>query len=276
MVTYYGSNRNLLIKQYCTTQAYPVACRWRICLQSRRCRRYGFGPWVGKIPWRRKWLTPVFLPGESHGQRILVGYCPWDCKSHTWLGIHTHTHTKVTLFSILLGRDYSLLEAHVRAWNENEGGSWAVDRTNHGRESYLGQNGYVCGNFEKIKLMKLLFIKLFWLFPFSPGYWRWIHMLFIDKSVFFSCGNISYRVSATFRYVKGKEWKKGQLKNSVCWHEVWVIILQHNFVAGGTEFIGCETLKFNCKRNICENGSQRRIQTKAFQWKSYIQKRQWK
>jgi len=29
-------------------------------------------PWVGKIPWRRKWQpTPVFLPGESHGQRSL-------------------------------------------------------------------------------------------------------------------------------------------------------------------------------------------------------------
>jgi len=29
-----------------------------------------FDPWVGKIPWRRaQQLTPVFLPGESHGQR---------------------------------------------------------------------------------------------------------------------------------------------------------------------------------------------------------------
>jgi len=37
-----------------------------------------FSPWVGKIPWRRAWQpTPVFLPGESHGQRSLVGYRPW-------------------------------------------------------------------------------------------------------------------------------------------------------------------------------------------------------
>ena len=37
-----------------------------------------FDPWVGKIPWRRKWQpTPVFLPGKSHGQRGLVGYSPW-------------------------------------------------------------------------------------------------------------------------------------------------------------------------------------------------------
>ena len=40
-----------------------------------------FDPWVGKIPWRRVWQpTPVFLPGESHGQRSLAGYSPWDHK----------------------------------------------------------------------------------------------------------------------------------------------------------------------------------------------------
>ena len=44
-------------------------------------------------PWRRKWQpTPVLLPGESHGQRSLVGYCPWGCKSQTGLMVHTHTH----------------------------------------------------------------------------------------------------------------------------------------------------------------------------------------
>ena len=32
-------------------------------------------------PWRRKWQpTPVFLPGELHGQRSLVGYSLWGCK----------------------------------------------------------------------------------------------------------------------------------------------------------------------------------------------------
>ena len=57
----------------------PWWLRWqRICLQ---CRRPGFNPWVRKIPWRREWLpTPVFLPGESHGQRSLVGYSPWGHK----------------------------------------------------------------------------------------------------------------------------------------------------------------------------------------------------
>ena len=41
----------------------------------------GFHPWVGKIPWRREQLpTPVFFPGESHGQRSMVGYSPWGCQ----------------------------------------------------------------------------------------------------------------------------------------------------------------------------------------------------
>ena len=38
----------------------------------------GLDPWVGKIPWRRKWKpTPVSLPGKSQGQRSLVSYSPW-------------------------------------------------------------------------------------------------------------------------------------------------------------------------------------------------------
>ena len=44
------------------------------CRRHRRCR---FDPWVGKIPWRRKWRpTPVFLPEKSHGQKSLAGYSP--------------------------------------------------------------------------------------------------------------------------------------------------------------------------------------------------------
>ena len=42
-----------------------------------QCRRCMFSPWIRKIPWRREWLpTPVYLPGEFHGQRRLVGYSP--------------------------------------------------------------------------------------------------------------------------------------------------------------------------------------------------------
>ena len=65
----------------------------RIGLQ---CGRSGFDPWVGKISWRREWQpTPVFLPGESHGQRSLLGYISstrsqrvrHDCVTDTY----THT-----------------------------------------------------------------------------------------------------------------------------------------------------------------------------------------
>ena len=55
-----------------------------------QCRRRGFDPCVGKIPWRRKChLTLVFLPGKSHGQRSLAGYGPWGCKSQTWFSNYT-------------------------------------------------------------------------------------------------------------------------------------------------------------------------------------------
>ena len=46
-----------------------------------KCRRPRFNSWVRKIPWRRAWqVTPVFLPGESHGQRSLEGYRPQNHK----------------------------------------------------------------------------------------------------------------------------------------------------------------------------------------------------
>ena len=50
------------------------------CRRPKRCR---FSPRVGKILWRRKWqLTPVFLPGKSHGLRSLVSYSPWDGETN--------------------------------------------------------------------------------------------------------------------------------------------------------------------------------------------------
>ena len=66
--------------------------------QGRRCKGYGLDPWVGKITWRRKWQpTPVFFPGQSHGQRSLVGYGSWghkesDTTEHMCAHTHTHTH----------------------------------------------------------------------------------------------------------------------------------------------------------------------------------------
>ena len=73
--------------------ASPVAQQYRIHLQCRRLRRHGFDRYVGKI-WRRAWQsTPVFLPGESHGQRSLASYSPVDCKESDTTEATEHAHT---------------------------------------------------------------------------------------------------------------------------------------------------------------------------------------
>ena len=71
-------------------------CRWH--------KKLGFNPWVGKIPWRRAWQpTPVFLSGESHGQRSLAGYGSQGCKeSDTTEVINTHTHSHTHTLSLSL------------------------------------------------------------------------------------------------------------------------------------------------------------------------------
>ena len=48
---------------------------------ARDVRDMGSTPELGRFPWRKAWQpTPVFLPGESHRQRSLVGYSPWGRK----------------------------------------------------------------------------------------------------------------------------------------------------------------------------------------------------
>ena len=55
----------------------------KICLQ---CRRPRLDPWIGKIPWRRKWLpTPVFLPGNAMDRGAWWSTVHGVTKSWTWL-----------------------------------------------------------------------------------------------------------------------------------------------------------------------------------------------
>ena len=71
----------------------------RIILPMQRHSRLRFDPWVRKILWKRKWqLTPVLLPGESHGQRATVHGA---AKSRTWPSTHTQ-HTQSHLLSAVL------------------------------------------------------------------------------------------------------------------------------------------------------------------------------
>ena len=59
-----------------------------------QCRRSRFDPWLGKIPWRRDWLsTPVFLPGEFHGQRSLAGYSIVHGVARSRTGLSDFTFT---------------------------------------------------------------------------------------------------------------------------------------------------------------------------------------
>ena len=70
----------------------PWWLRWqKIHLQ---CRRSGFDPWVGMMPWRRAWPpTLVFLPGDLHGDRILVGHSPWGRKESGTMEATQHACT---------------------------------------------------------------------------------------------------------------------------------------------------------------------------------------
>ena len=88
---------------------------------SYQYRWCSFHPWVQKMPWRRKWQpTPVFLPGESRGQRSLVGCSPWG-RSGAPLGPWTHTSSLWGgmgiavhgLVALLWGVDALM---HVKSW----------------------------------------------------------------------------------------------------------------------------------------------------------------
>ena len=85
--------------------------------QCGRCKRHGFNPWLRKIPWRRAWQpTPVFLPGESHGQRSLEGCSPQSLPGQTQLK-RLSTDTQICL-----------CVSHTQ---------WAVSSSSQGTTSYI-------------------------------------------------------------------------------------------------------------------------------------------
>ena len=79
--------------------------------QCRRCKRCRFEPWVRKIPWRRKWQpAPVFLPGESHGQRSLVAMVHRIEKSRTRLKrLSTNIRVFIMLYIYKTTRAHNML-----------------------------------------------------------------------------------------------------------------------------------------------------------------------
>ena len=100
--------------------------------QCRRCKRWGFDPWVRKSPWWRIWQpTPLFLPGKSHQQRSLAGYNPWGGKEsdttehpHTYTHIHSFirkkTHCQIIHQESLVSKEYrSRIQGKVRVTCSN-------------------------------------------------------------------------------------------------------------------------------------------------------------
>ena len=70
-------------------------------------------PGLGKIPWRREWLpTPVFLPGEFHGERSLVAYSPWGCKE-------SDTTRQLTLGYVRMKNTRGIWASQVAQWVKN-------------------------------------------------------------------------------------------------------------------------------------------------------------
>ena len=71
-----------LVKTLFLIYRWPSFPRWHSGKEpTSQSRRLRFSPWIGKIPWRRKWQpTPVFLPGKSRRLRSLAGCSPWGRK----------------------------------------------------------------------------------------------------------------------------------------------------------------------------------------------------
>ena len=110
----------------------------------------GLIPGLGRFPWKRKWQPiPVFLPGESHGPRSLVGYSPRGRKeSDMTERLHFHFHTYLLHFN-LVKTMHKLIPRDGRAWWAAVCGvaqSWtrlkrlSSSSSNHYQESYSSKD----------------------------------------------------------------------------------------------------------------------------------------
>ena len=102
-------------------------------LVAQMVKNPGFNPWVGKIPWRRKWQpAPVFLPGESHGQRSLAGYSPWGHKELDMAEQLTHLASfygteDCSLWTQDMSIDRLCHAGRIYSWNKLLGRRGALD-----------------------------------------------------------------------------------------------------------------------------------------------------
>ena len=91
-------------------------------MQETQEKRCGFDPWVGRIPWRRKWQpTPVFLLGKSHGQKSVASYSSQGLKeSDTTEGLSAHTYTppKPSLLNNMVHSSKNLISFPWQRWSD--------------------------------------------------------------------------------------------------------------------------------------------------------------
>ena len=79
-------------------------------LQYRRCWKHRFYPWVGKIPWKRRWQpTPVLLTGKAHKQRTVNLQAP----------VHRITKSQAHLAAEHTGQIESSLKIHSSIFSMN-------------------------------------------------------------------------------------------------------------------------------------------------------------
>ena len=96
-----------------------------------QCRTPGFDPWVQRFPRKRAWQpTPVFLPGEFHGQRSLAGHSLWGCKELDTSEQLTLTHSCAP--SLVLGI-CSSCHSEVALWFPLYHTHWLTLRDSTGR-----------------------------------------------------------------------------------------------------------------------------------------------
>ena len=73
-------------------------------------------PGLGRFPWKRKWLpTPIFLPGESHGQRSLAGYSPWGPKQ-----LDTTEWLTLTFYTSLISVKHLKVSPTIDNWSSRD------------------------------------------------------------------------------------------------------------------------------------------------------------
>ena len=99
-------------------------------------QRHRLNPGVRKILWRRAWQpTPIFLSGESYGQKSLVGYSPWGPKESDMT--EATEHTRVCLEHLPWASPTVLLKVVPAAVKAADGthqrSSWFQESASSGR-----------------------------------------------------------------------------------------------------------------------------------------------